>query len=151
MGVAFASLLLSSPQKPAEIGLDEAIAMSQNNKIKELVIDEDTLLITTTEGTELKTFIANLNYVDLQELGLNLNKVDYGFKPSGFDWGGFMISFIPLILLGALLLFLFSRARGANSQALSFGRSRARLFPADKPTVTFDDVAGVDEAKQELS
>ncbi|MFC2072762.1 ATP-dependent zinc metalloprotease FtsH, partial [Chloroflexota bacterium] len=46
---------------------------------------------------------------------------------------------------------LFFRARGANSQALSFGRSRARLFPLDKPAVTFDDVAGVDEAKQELT
>jgi len=149
-GLALISFLLARPHKPAEIGLDKAIAMSQNNEITELVIDKDELLITTTEGTELKAFIGNLNFVDLQELGLNLDKVDYGFKPSGFDWGGFLISFIPLLLLGALLLFLFSRARGANSQALSFGRSRARLFPPDKPTVTFDDVAGVDEAKQEL-
>jgi len=149
-GLALISFLLARPHKPAEIGLDKAIAMSQNNEIMELVIDKDELLITTTEGTELKAFIGNLNFVDLQELGLNLDKVDYGFKPSGFDWGGFLISFIPLLLLGALLLFLFSRARGANSQALSFGRSRARLFPPDKPTVTFDDVAGVDEAKQEL-
>ncbi|GAI13178.1 unnamed protein product, partial [marine sediment metagenome] len=42
------------------------------------------------------------------------------------------------------------RAQGANTQAMSFGRSRARLFPASTPTVTFDDVAGVEEAKQEL-
>ena len=42
------------------------------------------------------------------------------------------------------------RARGANNQAMSFGRSNARLFPGDKPQVTFNDVAGVDEAKQEL-
>ncbi|MEE8618788.1 MAG: ATP-dependent zinc metalloprotease FtsH, partial [Dehalococcoidales bacterium] len=51
---------------------------------------------------------------------------------------------------GGLQFFLFRSERGANNQALSFGRSRARLFPADTPTVTFDDVAGVDEAKQEL-
>ena len=61
-----------------------------------------------------------------------------------------MFSFLPILLFGGLLIFLFSRVRGANSQALSFGRSRARLFPPTKPTVTFDDVAGVDEAKQEL-
>jgi len=149
-GVAFLASIFPGLKKPTEIRLDEAIAMSQSGEVKKLVIDEDTLLITSTEGTELKTFIGNLNFIDLQGLGLNLNKIDYGFKPTGFDWGGLMISFLPLILLGALLFFLFSRARGANNQALSFGRSRARLFPADKPTVTFDDVAGVDEAKQEL-
>ena len=149
-GLALISFLLARPDRPAEIGLDKAITMSQNNEITKLVIDKDELLITTAEGTELKTFIGDLNYVDLKDLGFNLDKVDYGFKPSGFDWGGFLISFIPLLLLGALLIFLFSRARGANNQALSFGRSRARLLPPDKPTVTFDDVAGVDEAKQEL-
>ena len=49
------------------------------------------------------------------------------------------------------MFFLFRQARGANSQAMSFGRSKARLFPANTPTVTFDDVAGVEEAKQELT
>jgi len=69
---------------------------------------------------------------------------------SGFNWGGLLINFLPLLLFGALLFFLFRRAQGANTQAMSFGRSRARLFPANRPTVTFDDVAGVEEAKQEL-
>ncbi|MFC1592695.1 ATP-dependent zinc metalloprotease FtsH [Candidatus Omnitrophota bacterium] len=149
-GIAFITFFLPTLQKPAELRLDEAIAMSQNGEIKKLLIDGDILLITTSDGTEMKTFMGNLNYVDLQELGLDLSKIDYGFKPSGFDWGGLLISFLPLLLLGALLFFLFSRARGANNQALSFGRSRARLFPANKPTITFDDVAGVDEAKQDL-
>ena len=137
-------------QKPAEIGLDEAIAMSQNGEIAEITVDDDELLITTTEGTKLKTAIGILTLVELQELGLNLEGVDYEIKPSGFDWGGLMIGFIPLLLFGVLLFWLFRRAQGANSQAMSFGRSRARLFPASTPTVTFDDVAGVEEAKQEL-
>ncbi len=137
-------------QKPAEIGLDEAIAMSQNGEIAEIIVADDELLITTTEGTKLKTAIGILTLVELQELGLNLDGVDYEVKPSGFDWGGLMIGFIPLLLFGVLLFWLFRRAQGANSQAMSFGRSRARLFPASTPTVTFDDVAGVDEAKQEL-
>jgi cell division protease FtsH len=137
-------------QKPAEIGLDEAITMSQNGEIAEIIVDDDELLITTTEGTEMKTSIGILTLVELQELGLNLEGVDYEVKPSGFDWGGLMIGFIPLLLFGVLLFFLFRSARGANSQAMSFGRSRARLFPASTPTVTFDDVAGVEEAKQEL-
>ena len=148
--IALFSLILPTVKKPSEIGLDEAIAMSQHNEIEKLVIDGDELLITATDGTELKTNIQNLNYVDLQELGLSLKGIDYEMKPSGFNWGSLLINFLPLILLGALLFFLFRRAQGANSQAISFGRSRARLFPANTPTVTFDDVAGVEEAKQEL-
>jgi cell division protease FtsH len=68
----------------------------------------------------------------------------------GFDWGSIVISFLPLILFGALLFFLFRSARGANTQAFNFAKSRARLAGGNKPTVTFDDVAGVDEAKGEL-
>jgi len=149
-GVALIALFLPTLQKPTEIGLDEAIAMSQGNEVEKFLIYGDTLLITTIGGKELKAFIGNLNYVDLQELGLNLKGKDYGVKPSGFEWGGVLISFFPLLLFGALLFFLFRRAQGANTQAMSFGRSRARLFPANRPTVTFNDVAGVEEAKQEL-
>jgi len=126
------------------------IILSQNDEIAKIVVDDDELLITTTEDTEMKTSIGILTLVELQELGLKLDGVDYEVKPSGFDWGGLMIGFIPLLLFGALLFFLFRSARGANTQAMSFGRSRARLFPASTPTVTFDDVAGVEEAKQEL-
>ena len=144
------SQLFPTPGKPTEIGLEKAIAMSQNGEIAEIIVDDDELLITTTEGTKLKTSVGILTLVELQELGLKLDGVDYEVKPSGFDWGGLLIGFIPLLLFGALLFFLFRRAQGANSQAMSFGRSRARLFPADRPTVTFDDVAGVEEAKQEL-
>jgi cell division protease FtsH len=136
--------------KPTEIGLDEAIAMSQDGEIAAIIVDNEEMHITTTEGTEMKTSIGNLTLVELQDLGLNLEGVDYEVKPSGFDWGSLMISFIPLLLFGVLLFWLFRSARGANSQAMSFGRSRARLFPASTPTVTFDDVAGVEEAKQEL-
>ncbi len=137
-------------EKPTEIGLDEAITMSQGGEIAAITVDGEELLVTATDGTKLKTSIGNLTLVELQELGLNLNGIDYQVESSGWDWGSILISFIPLLLFGALILFLFRSARGANNQAMSFGRSRARLFPASTPTVTFDDVAGVEEAKQEL-
>ncbi|MBE9482876.1 MAG: AAA family ATPase, partial [Chloroflexi bacterium] len=149
-GIALFSQFLFASREPAEISLDEAITMSQGNEIKELIIDEDMLLITTVDGTELKAIIGYLNYIDLQELGLNLKGIDYKVEPSGFEWGGLLLSFLPLIFIGGLLFFLFRRAQGANRQAMSFGRSRARLFPANTPTVTFDDVAGIEEAKQEV-
>ncbi len=148
--IALFSQFLFSSGEPTEISLDEAITRSQGNEIKKLVIDEDMLLITTADGTEQRAIIGYLNYVDLQELGLNLEGVDYKVEQSGFEWGGLLFSFLPLIFIGGLLFFLFRRAQGANRQAMSFGRSRARLFPANTPTVTFDDVAGIEEAKQEV-
>jgi len=66
------------------------------------------------------------------------------------NWGGILISFLPLIIIGALILFMLRQAQGGSSQAMSFGKSKARMVTGDKPTVTFGDVAGVDEAKQEL-
>ncbi len=148
--LVFFSFFFPMTKKPTEIPLSEVIAMSQSGEIEKIVVDGDVLLITTIDGTELKTITGNLSLDGLQELGLNLEGIVIDVKPSGFDWGGILLSFLPLLLLGALLFFLFRRAQGANSQAMSFGRSRARLFPANTPTVTFNDVAGVEEAKQEV-
>jgi cell division protease FtsH len=60
-------------------------------------------------------------------------------------------SILPLILVAVLFLFLMRQAQGSNNQAIAFGKSRARVLTGEKPTITFDDVAGVDEAKQELA
>ena len=147
-GIVLFSRLFTTSTKPAEISLGEAIAMSQNGEIGNIVVDGETLLITTTDGTELKSFKGDISIFEIP--GLNLEGVEIDIRPSGFNWGSLLIGFLPLLLFGGLLFFLFTRARGANNQAFSFGRSRARLFPASKPTVTFDDVAGVEEAKQEL-
>src|SRR5437764_3925364 len=65
-------------------------------------------------------------------------------------WVNILVSFIPFLLIGALLIFMMRQAKGSNNQALSFGKSRARMFMGNKSTVTFADVAGVVEAKQEL-
>ncbi|MBI5289749.1 MAG: ATP-dependent zinc metalloprotease FtsH, partial [Chloroflexi bacterium] len=63
---------------------------------------------------------------------------------------GLLISFAPILVFGAILIFMMRQAQGSNSQAMNFGKSRARMFTGNKPTVTFMDVAGVDEAKEEL-
>ncbi len=63
---------------------------------------------------------------------------------------GILITLLPLIFFGALIIFMMRQAQGSNNQTLSFGRSRARLFMVNRPTVTFSDVAGVEEAKTEL-
>ncbi|MBI5876198.1 MAG: ATP-dependent zinc metalloprotease FtsH [Chloroflexi bacterium] len=72
-------------------------------------------------------------------------------KPSQFSVLVTLLgTLLPLVIFGGLLFFMLRQAQSGNSQAMSFGRSRARLQTGDKPTVTFADVAGVEEAKQEL-
>ncbi len=71
-------------------------------------------------------------------------------KGGGFDWFGIFINFLPLIIFGGLLIFLMRQAQGSNTQAMSFGKSRARMFTGTRTGVTFTDVAGVEEAKEEL-
>jgi cell division protease FtsH len=81
-----------------------------------------------------------------------LKSLDLQVEPVGQlgNWLALLGSLLPLVFVGALFFFLLRQAQGSNNQAIAFGKSRARLFTGDKPTVTFDDVAGADEAKQEL-
>jgi cell division protease FtsH len=57
---------------------------------------------------------------------------------------------LPFLLLAGIFWWIFRQAQGSNNAAMSFGKSRARMFAGDHPTVTFDDVAGVEESKEEL-
>jgi cell division protease FtsH len=104
---------------------------------------------TPTEYTTVTTS-ADVVAKEFQDAGYTNYKVDSG---SG---GNFLLSVIVpnLILFGLMaliLLWIFRQTQSGNNQALSFGRSRARLLAGDKPAITFVDVAGVDEAKQELN
>ncbi len=148
--VALFSYLLPTANKPEEVPLSEVIAMSQDKKIAEITVENDLLTIATVDDTEVRAFKeSNATIYEIE--GLNLEGIVVNVKgSSGINWGSLMLNFLPIIFIGGLLFFLFRQARGANNQAMSFGRSRARLFPANRPTVTFADVAGVEEAKQEL-
>ena len=69
---------------------------------------------------------------------------------SSGNWLALIFNMLPLLLIAGLFLFLFRQSQSGNNQALSFGKSKARMFTGDRPTITFDDVAGSDEAKEEL-
>jgi len=129
----------------------------KNGRISSIVISGDDLKITRTSGAEVmsrKETGANLTEV-LTNLGVTqemLNAVTIEVQ-SPSEWGSWVAilsSFLPLLLIGGLLLFMMRQAQSGNSQAMAFGKSRARMFSGDQPTVTFEDVAGVEEAKEEL-
>jgi cell division protease FtsH len=87
---------------------------------------------------------------------------DAGIKPEDFPpikikeasfWSnvpGLLIQFLPIIFIVAILFFFLRQAQGSSNQAMNFGKSKARMFSGTRPSVTFLDVAGVDEAKEEL-
>ena len=71
--------------------------------------------------------------------------------PEEGSWlGSFMLSWLPVLVLIAVWLFFMRQMQGGGGKAMSFGRSRARMISQEQGRVTFDDVAGVDEAKEEL-
>ncbi|XUX00163.1 MAG: ATP-dependent zinc metalloprotease FtsH [Dehalogenimonas sp.] len=156
--VIFAILIPSNQNKPTEISQNAMVSLSQEHLIKSIVIDGDRINITTT-GNYPKQGDPSGEFFTYKETLTSIYEIP-GFDPAGiditpkgpssFDWGSLLSTLIPLLLIGGMIIFLFSQARGANNQAMSFGRSRAKLFNVDKPTTCFDNVAGVDEAKQEV-
>jgi cell division protease FtsH len=83
--------------------------------------------------------------IDLKQGNIKLD-----VKAGGIDIWGIIFTLLPILAVGLIFFLLFRSARGMNSQAFNFGKSRARLAADNKPTVNFEDVAGVDEAKGEL-
>ena len=80
-----------------------------------------------------------------------LPQVTGGAADDGSAWLGVLITaLMPVLLIGVFLYFMFRQAQGTNNQAMAFGKSRARMFLGNKTVITFGDVAGVDEAKEEL-
>jgi cell division protease FtsH len=153
IALAFSFFPINKPLK--EVDYYTFVNQAKNGEID--TIEQDGTALTGLKNGEKaakSSFVGSTKELmdTLKESGITLGEggVKFLVKTGGFDWGSIMISFLPLILFGALLFFLFRSARGANTQAFNFSRSRARLAGGNKPTVTFDDVAGVDEAKAEL-
>jgi cell division protease FtsH len=148
---------------PLDTDLDQ-IPISQlaqdinDAKVKSVAVQDNQLEVTYNDGSTVGS--RKESGADLPEtlLGLGvrpeaLEGADLEVEPPSpwGEWVAILGSFLPFIFLAVLFIFLMRQAQGTNNQALSFGKSRARMFTGEKPTVTFDDVAGVDEAKQELA
>ncbi|MCJ7624388.1 MAG: ATP-dependent zinc metalloprotease FtsH, partial [Anaerolineaceae bacterium] len=131
----------------------------QNGNISKITEDENHLVITLQDGTQRKsakesssTLVEQLLQLGVSTEQLSSDKVKIEIKLPG-AWVGIMTALgyiLPFIILGGAFFFIFRQAQGSNSAAMSFGKSKARMFTGDQPTVTFDDVAGADEAKGEL-
>src|SRR5215207_8448248 len=150
--------LFSPPAKESQIGISDLYALivrdAKSNRVDEIVIQGNRVIANTSEGRKVAIKSDRQEVLaDLNQRGVRDEQVKVEVRePSQFtSWLGIIGSFLPVIIFGALLLFMMRQAQGSNNQALSFGKSRARMFMGNKPTITFADVAGVEEAKQELA
>jgi cell division protease FtsH len=134
-------------------------ALVKQGLVKQINLTEDSLIVDRTDN-DVKLLVnvsRNTSLKDVRDI-LKDEGVSEGqmppivVKPASWwgDIGSLLFSLLPVVILIGAMLFLLRQAQGANSQALSFGKSRAKLFMSNKPPVTFVDVAGEEEAKQEL-
>ncbi|MEX0626231.1 MAG: ATP-dependent zinc metalloprotease FtsH, partial [Chloroflexota bacterium] len=127
------------------------------------VVQDGTRLAVTVDGsTEPKAVVVPSEFVNVRaEVCAAAGSSDPGScaitysaveESAAGQWLGLLITaFLPVLLIGGFIFFMMRQAQGTNNQAMSFGKSRARMFLGNKTVVTFNDVAGVDEAKQELT
>ena len=159
--VVFYTLLPSFGGR-SERPLTTVVSMAKNQEIREILVDGKKLTVfpRSTGAAGSNSFTSRMgSETDLINLlvdsGVEVGPpggVEVTFKGSS-GWSSFfglLLNFLPLVLFGGLILFMMRQAQGSNNQTLSFGRSRARMMPFNRPGVTFNDVAGVDEAKAEL-
>jgi cell division protease FtsH len=161
IGVAVVALLLQFQRQSSttnEVSLTQLAAEINSGEVAKIVIDENTLYVTyrndkpEAESRKEPTSTAFEQLAALNVSPERLENVTFEVKKPS-DLGG-ILSFVgyllPALLVIAVIYFMLRQAQGSNNQAMSFGKSRARMFTGDQPTVTFDDVAGVDESKEEL-
>jgi cell division protease FtsH len=140
--------------------INELAADIQSGKINRVIEDDNRLRVTYSDGTEAEsqkesdaTLIQQLKELGVTTAALSAENIKIEVKPPS-AWLGIATAlgyFIPFILLAGVFWFVFRQAQGSNNAAMSFGKSRARMFSGDHPAVTFEDVAGVEEAKEELA
>ncbi|HTU80739.1 MAG TPA: ATP-dependent zinc metalloprotease FtsH [Candidatus Acidoferrales bacterium] len=105
-----------------------------------------------TNGTKYTVSVPNVDQTFVDEVYKKVKSAAVSFdQPSNTGLFSSLISLVPLAITVLLLFFLLRQAQSGGSQALSFGRSRAKMLSENRPKVTFADVAGVDEAKEELA
>jgi cell division protease FtsH len=166
IGVAIAAILWgynSTGTSTEELAISNLAQQIKDGEVAELGVAGD--------GREVTVIYRDQNRSDALAMISNTSSLEeilatYGISERIFSegntviiyeapsqWGGLLNLlgiFLPALLIIGFIYFILRQAQGSNNQALSFGKSKARVLTGDHPTVSFDDVAGCDEAKEEL-
>ena len=142
--------LVMNPQTSTKISYSTFYQKINSGDVKKVTVTGRDVLGDLADGSKFTTTLPP----DVPDLVPDLlrHKVDVNVENASSTPFIYMIGqFLPFVVMGLILIFILRQAQSGGSQAMSFGRSRAKLMSENKPKVTFNDVAGVEEAKEELS
>jgi cell division protease FtsH len=148
------------PNSQGPLTISQVAQQIEAGKVAKITVKSDNSLtvVSATDSTIEQTARAepgNTVVSQLLALGVTtdeLSKVAIEVTPPS-PWAGLLTLagyFVPVLLFGVFFWLIFRQAQGSNNAAMAFGKSKARMFSGEHPTVTFEDVAGVDESKEEL-
>ena len=146
--------LNQSAEDAKTVSLSQVIQDVKQGKVQQITVEDTKLTVKEGNKTVISTKEPTSDvYTLFRNAGVPLNTTKVTVKDnSGIgNWINLVSSILPIVLMIAFFYFIFRQARGAQENIFSFGKSSAKLFNKDQPKVTFADVAGVDEAKQELT
>ncbi len=147
--------VLPQQSSTEEISLSQAVADIQDGKVSTAKVDgnrvelhyKDSDAVKVTNKEPGDTFASQL---DIYGVDPNNVRIDPKGDNATDLWLNILGTFLPILLIAGFFFIILRQSRNASGSLFAFGRSKARLFTQDKPKVKFKDVAGVDEAKQEL-
>lgn len=145
----------NQPSKLQQVALSDVVAQANAGEYQKITVSGTDLRI-TKKGDKTPSLSSQKDANDslVKDNGIDQKKVTIEYKKAseaGSLWANAAVTIIvPVILFGALFFFIMRSAQGQGNQAMSFGKSKARLYGNEKDKVTFKDIAGSDEAKQDL-
>lgn len=145
----------SQQQQPKvqEMHYTDFMKQVEDGQVSKVVLVENVIKGTLSDGTEFKSVMPGFPYQEdnlvdkLQAKNIDIKAEN---PPEPPWWSSLISSLLPIVLLAALWFFFMNQTQGGGGKMMSFGRSRAKVSGGDKVKVHFSDVAGADEAKQEL-
>jgi cell division protease FtsH len=154
-------------QQPANdetLTINEVAAQIERGEVKRIIVETDNRLRLVYQGAsedgiertaqkeEGATLVQQLIALGVSPEKLSPENIQIEARPpsSWLTFASILSYALPFLLMIGLFWWIFRQAQGSNNAAMSFGKSRARMFSGDHPTVTFDDVAGAEESKEEL-
>ncbi len=149
------SALTSSYTDTKTVPLSQVITEVKKGQVSQIAVNGDKLTVTKKDGSTFQAVKepgSNV-YTIFKDAGISVGDAKVTVKDeAGLNsWINIASAVLPVVLMIAFFYFIFRQARGTQESIFSFGQSRAKLFNRDNPKVSFKDVAGVDEAKQELT
>lgn len=140
------SLTKTPTEVPFSVVLDEV----KQDKVESIEVTGDQLVVNLKDGSKQKSY--KESFKSLSDFGVDYNKVKVEAKnpDSGGRWLDIALAILPIFLIIGFFYIIMRQAQGSNNQAMSFGKSKARVFGMEKNKVKFKDVAGAQEAKIEL-